>query len=165
MKLALCLFVLALFLYESEAIKDWKQHPMYPCVKCLCHARSGCWIRQNCAKYSINFNYWKEAGSLVVNLDDPPNNVESYNACMKDENCIVGTIIQYTQQFGELDCNCDGKFDCKDRLAIHLFGASCERPNFGSDYSWRFNHCAASVGVKRMGSREGDSNCIEPKVV
>ncbi|CAH1112592.1 unnamed protein product [Psylliodes chrysocephalus] len=166
MKSLVLVFVFALVLIESEGIEDWLSHELYPCIKCLCHARSGCWIRQNCARYSIDFNYWKTAGSVVANLDDLPNDKNSYESCMKDENCIVGTIIQFTEKFGRIDCNCDGKFDCKDRLAIHLLkGPNCEQPTFGRTYARRFNECASAVGVSTMLSKEGDDSCTAPEAV
>lgn len=54
------------------------------------------------------------------------------------------------------DCNCDGVFDCKDRLAIHLFGDSCFNPKYGDVYATRFNHCAKKIGVNIMSESEGD---------
>ncbi|XP_018577274.1 uncharacterized protein LOC108915662 [Anoplophora glabripennis] len=144
-----------------DAIENFLENPLYQCIRCLCHARSGCWIRQNCARYSISRNYWQEAGALTVN--NWSKGGDDYTRCMRDENCIVGTIIQYTQKFGKLDCNCDGKFDCKDRFAIHLFGPSCENPKFTSTYARRFNECSARIGVATMLTEEGD-NCEAPPV-
>ncbi|KAG5865195.1 hypothetical protein JTB14_032080 [Gonioctena quinquepunctata] len=150
---------------DSRKITDYLSDPLYSCVQCLCHARTGCWRRRNCASYSISKDYWKKAGSLVVSADDDPNNDSSYQKCMLDENCIVGTVIEYTRSWGmQMDCNCDGIFDCKDMAAIHLFGQKCERPMFGEEYANRFNHCAAKIGVREMRFLEGDDQCTVPEV-
>ncbi|KAB0792923.1 hypothetical protein PPYR_12543 [Photinus pyralis] len=126
------------------------------CLNCVCHARSGCWSRFNCARYSISLEYWIDGGS---HTDGPYDNLkDAYNSCMKNENCILNTIKSYTDRFDDRDCNCDGVFDCKDRLAIHLFGDACFNPKFGDVYSKRFNHCAAQVGVHEMASAEG--SCV-----
>ncbi|XP_072380137.1 uncharacterized protein [Diabrotica undecimpunctata] len=162
--LAVCLVFLAVTAVEGQQT-NWLKHDLYDCVRCLCHARSGCWIRQNCARYSISEDYWKKAGSLTVSPNEKSTDPSAYRNCMRDENCIVGTIIQYTGQFGEdMDCNCDGVFDCKDRAAIHLMGASCENPNFGGIFARRFNECSNMVGTKNMLSQEGNNKCTTPTI-
>lgn len=75
--------------------------PDYECIKCLCHTVSGCWLRRNCARYSINKDYWQKAGSLSP-TDQPKNENQHFHDCMNNENCIVGTILEYTIQFGQL---------------------------------------------------------------
>ncbi|KAJ8924785.1 hypothetical protein NQ315_000938 [Exocentrus adspersus] len=159
--LSLLLFFGINLLWICEGLENYLAHPLYPCIKCLCHARTGCWLRQNCARYSISEKYWRDAGALTTNGRDTRN---SYRNCMWNENCIVGTIISYTEKFGKRDCNCDGSFDCKDRLAIHLFGDECENPKFNSTYARRFNECAAQVGVSTMLDVEGHDNCNAPEV-
>lgn len=74
---------------------------MHKCIECLCHARTGCYRRSNCASYSINYNYWKTAGYPTLPNDDP-NNEQSYRNCMRDENCILNTIVGYTGTFNNL---------------------------------------------------------------
>ncbi|XP_072380138.1 uncharacterized protein [Diabrotica undecimpunctata] len=156
--LAFCLALVAISAVESVQT-NWLSHPLYECVRCLCHARSGCWIRQNCARYSISMDYWTKAGSLTVSPYESSTSPTAYSNCMKDENCIVGTIINYTGRLGDKDCNCDGVFDCKDRAAIHLMGASCANPYFGDVFANRFNECATRVGSRNMLSREGNNMC------
>nr|XP_023029680.1 uncharacterized protein LOC111517691 [Leptinotarsa decemlineata] len=112
--------------------------------------------------YSISRDYWTRAGSLVVSPSDSQLSDGGYDKCMRDENCIVGTIIEYTKSWGEMDCNCDGSFNCKDLAAIHLFGRKCERPMFGSVYASRFNHCANRIGVSDMLTQEGGDLCTVP---
>lgn len=75
------------------------------CINCLCHARSGCWSRYNCARYSINYDYWQKAGSLTVDAEDKPDDEVSYLNCLRNENCIVATIAKYTEHFGEIVSN------------------------------------------------------------
>ncbi|XP_044758968.1 uncharacterized protein LOC123316802 [Coccinella septempunctata] len=159
MKLFSFVLVLTILVLHAEALKDLMGTPIQKCVNCLCHARSGCWSRFNCARYSVSFDYWKVAGSPVLSPDDDPDSQDSYKKCMANENCIVNTIDKYTTSFGEIDCNCDGKFDCKDRYAIHLHGRNCENPQFGERYARRFNHCARSIGVAEMLEKEGYDGC------
>lgn len=70
------------------------------CLNCLCHARSGCWDRRNCASYSITKDYWKAAGSPSIGFYS--NSDKAFKACMKHENCILNTVKTYTGSFGEL---------------------------------------------------------------
>ncbi|KAJ8956821.1 hypothetical protein NQ318_014235 [Aromia moschata] len=152
--------LLSFVVITCEGIENFLNNPLYSCVECLCHARTGCWLRRNCASYSISKDYWRTAGSLSANpTKNPGSEDQTYRECMRNENCIVGTIIKYTEHFGPMDCNCDGKFDCKDRAAIHLFGQNCENPKYGQTYANRFNHCANRIGVKSMLSAEGSDTC------
>ncbi|XP_045477751.1 uncharacterized protein LOC123682942 [Harmonia axyridis] len=164
MKVLCLLLVLTILFIQGEALKNLMGTDIHKCISCLCHARTGCWRRRNCASYSISFDYWKTAGSPVLDPSHDPDSEESYKKCLLDENCIVNTIDKYTSSFGELDCNCDGKFDCKDRFAIHLNGERCVNPNFGRTYARRFNECAQSIGVKEMLSQEGYKGCVLPDV-
>ncbi|KAF5291492.1 hypothetical protein FQR65_LT01804 [Abscondita terminalis] len=125
-----------LLLHYAKGIENLMGTEIQKCLNCLCHARSGCWSRFNCARYSISQDYWVRAGSHSVSTH-PDENV-NYQNCMGDENCILNTIKSYTESFGERDCNCDGHFDCKDRFALHLFGDACFNPTFGSTYATRY---------------------------
>lgn len=75
---------------------------MQKCINCLCHARTGCYSRINCAKYSISIDYWRTAKSPVVDADDDPDDEESYKKCIKNENCILATIAQYVDAITHL---------------------------------------------------------------
>lgn len=62
------------------------------------------------------------------------------------------------EKFLRQDCNCDGKLDCKDRLAIHLnLGKECINPYFSIANVNRFNTCARKIGVALM--KEEDGTC------
>ncbi|KAK4874048.1 hypothetical protein RN001_013408 [Aquatica leii] len=155
MKLQFVIFVSLLLLIDNaKGLENLIGTEIQKCLNCLCHARSGCWNRLNCARYSISKSYWTHAGSHSTR--DYPSEDLAYQNCMQNENCILNTVKSYTESFGEKDCNCDGHFDCKDRLAIHLFGSSCTNPKFGGTYATRFNHCASQIGVKFMSEIEGD---------
>ncbi|KAF2880577.1 hypothetical protein ILUMI_25588, partial [Ignelater luminosus] len=69
------------------------------CLNCLCHARSGCWNRLNCANYSITKTYWEKSGSPTNG--NYLNSDESFKFCMQDENCILNAVKGYTESFGE----------------------------------------------------------------
>lgn len=68
----------------------------------MCHARSGCWSRFNCARYSISKEYWEKAGS---HSPDTSSLDQAYRACMGNENCILNTLKSYTEQYGERVCS------------------------------------------------------------
>ncbi|XP_063916949.1 uncharacterized protein LOC135132703 [Zophobas morio] len=160
----LTVFLVVMFFTFSEALKNYKGTEIQKCLNCLCHARTGCYSRFNCASYSVNIDYWKFAKSPVVDIDDEPETEQSYKKCMRNENCILTTIDQYADAVGHMDCNCDGAFDCKDRFAIHLFGLNCTNPKFEKWYVDRFNTCAKEVGVNTMLENEGFDGCT-PEVV
>ncbi|KAF5291491.1 hypothetical protein FQR65_LT01803 [Abscondita terminalis] len=147
-------FVLLLLIHNTTGLEHLLNTEIQKCLNCLCHARSGCWSRFNCARYSISKDYWIQAGSHSI--AEHENEDVAYKNCMNDENCILNTVKSYTEGFGLQDCNCDGQFDCKDRFAIHLFGSSCFNPTFGDVYADRFNDCAKQIGVKLMSKVEGD---------
>ncbi|KAF2880578.1 hypothetical protein ILUMI_25589 [Ignelater luminosus] len=162
MKLFTIVFVIISLALGSNAreLENLMGTPMQNCLNCLCHARSGCYSRFNCARYSISREYWEQAGSFSP--DTSSNLDQAYRACMVNENCILNTLKTYTEQYGERDCNCDGIFDCKDRLAIHLFNDDCTNPKYGETYSRRFNDCAQQIGVTNMSPSEG--SCDIPEV-
>lgn len=65
----------------------------------MCHARSGCWSRFNCARYSISKEYWTRAGSHTTGPFK--DSEEAFHNCMENENCILNTLKGYTELFGE----------------------------------------------------------------
>ncbi|XP_044252909.1 uncharacterized protein LOC123003919 [Tribolium madens] len=151
--------VLFYFAQHSEGIKNYMGTDIQNCLNCLCHARTGCYSLFNCANYSIDFDYWKTANSPTVDPTDAPEEKSSFDKCMKNENCILATLDRYVDAIGHMDCNCDGDFDCKDRFAIHLYGANCGNPSFDDKYVKRFNNCANNLKVKVMVSNEGSEGC------
>lgn len=62
------------------------------CIKCLCHARTGCYFLRNCASYSISYDYWQTAGSPSI---DSSTGRTAYEKCKKNEDCIRATIRGY----------------------------------------------------------------------
>ncbi|KAI4456130.1 destabilase-related [Holotrichia oblita] len=140
------------YISDSEQLENLLNTDLHTCIKCLCHARTGCYRRRNCASYSISEAYWKKAGYPSLPGDNP-NSSQSYNRCMQDENCIVNTIVGYTRNFNNLDCNCDGKYDCQDMLKLHLFGEQCGS-RMDNDQVRRFNNCASTNHLASMVSNE-----------
>ncbi|KRT78650.1 hypothetical protein AMK59_7101 [Oryctes borbonicus] len=67
---------------------------IHKCVTCLCHARTGCYSLQNCAKYSISYDYWTDAKAPTVE-NNTGINLQSYTKCIADDNCIIHTIRNY----------------------------------------------------------------------
>ncbi|KAI4456129.1 destabilase-related [Holotrichia oblita] len=153
MKIIIAFFILFIcFVQDSEQLQNLLNTKMHKCIECLCHARTGCYRRVRCANYSISYNYWLTAGLPTLPGDDP-NNEQSYKNCMQDENCILNTIVGYTSSFNNLDCNCDGIYDCQDLLKLHLFGDKCGNimEQFQID---RFNNCARLNDLPRMSTNE-----------
>lgn len=89
---------------DSEQLKNLLNTPMHKCIECLCHARTGCYRRINCASYSIDHDYWKTAGYPTLPNDDPDRE-QSFRNCMRDENCILNTIVGYTDTFNKAVSN------------------------------------------------------------
>lgn len=82
----------------TGSMENMLEDEFYECAKCLCHSVSGCWFRENCARYSINQTYWEIAGEPTINFD-VKNKVERFSKCMNNENCIVTTIKKYTDNY------------------------------------------------------------------
>ncbi|XP_044272652.1 uncharacterized protein LOC123016365 [Tribolium madens] len=164
MKRLLILFVVVFLLNYSHGIDNYMGTEIQKCLNCLCHARTGCFSRFNCASYSIDFDYWKTAGSPNVDEEDDEelDDQKIFAKCIKNENCILATLDKYAENIGHIDCNCDQKFDCKDRFAIHLYGAQCTNPKFTKAYVRRFNNCAKNLGVATMLEEEGFVGCEPP---
>ncbi|GJQ73423.1 hypothetical protein Trydic_g13785 [Trypoxylus dichotomus] len=145
-----CLMVFVSCIQYSEQLQNLLNTSMHKCIECLCHARTGCYRRSNCASYSINRTYWETAGYPTLPGDDP-NSSASYTRCMGNENCILNTIVGYTSTFNNLDCNCDGTYDCQDMLKLHLFGEQCGSI-MDSNQVRRFNNCARMNSLSQMTS-------------
>ncbi|GJQ73421.1 hypothetical protein Trydic_g13784 [Trypoxylus dichotomus] len=145
-----CLMVFFTFVQYSEQLQNLLNTSMHKCIECLCHARTGCFRRVTCASYSINETYWQIAGYPTLPGNDP-NSHSSYERCMKNENCILNTIVGYTNTFSNLDCNCDGKYDCQDMLKLHLYGRNCGKA-MESYYLSRYNYCAGTRDLSPMTS-------------
>ncbi|KAK9717657.1 Destabilase [Popillia japonica] len=153
MKIVIAFLIVSIsFVQDSEQLQNLLNTKMHKCIECLCHARTGCYNRITCANYSINRSYWETAGSPSLPGDDPDDE-RSYTKCMQNENCILNTIVGYTSSFNNLDCNCDGLYDCQDMLKLHLSGDKCGE--IMNQYSMdRFNNCAARNGLPRLSSNE-----------
>ncbi|XP_044759592.1 uncharacterized protein LOC123317236 [Coccinella septempunctata] len=124
------------------------------CLRCICFATTFCNHLPNCVKAHINKKYWEDAGSPTLNYEKPSN--QTYLKCMKDTNCVLNTMDTYTTGRGsKRDTNCDGKFDCKDRLAIHFNGLTVNYTLQPYQIT-RFDNCAIENSVP---TDEGWSGC------
>ncbi|KAL3274095.1 hypothetical protein HHI36_015511 [Cryptolaemus montrouzieri] len=124
------------------------------CFNCICFAVTMCNDTLKCAKNSINESYWEKAGSPTINNKIP--STQEYKNCLKDVNCIYNTMNFYTNVGGSnRDTNCDGKFDCKDRLAVHFKGHVQNYPLESYIYR-RFDNCAVTNNIP---VREGWTSC------
>ncbi|XP_017786636.1 PREDICTED: uncharacterized protein LOC108569559 [Nicrophorus vespilloides] len=142
MKTSNCILILCLCLVAAYALPSLIDTQVHKDIRCLCHAVSGCYFLTNCAKYSVNYEYWQKAGSPVLSVDQIPDQ-KAYRACILNNNCVLNTINNYVQAQGEMDCNCDGDFNAEDMLAIH-FGA-CQNMSLIPELArrqWRYNNCA-----------------------
>ncbi|KRT83399.1 hypothetical protein AMK59_4530 [Oryctes borbonicus] len=150
--IVVCLIVIFSIIQYSEQLQNLLNTSMHKCITCLCHARTGCYRRENCARYSISRSYWETAGFPTLPGDSPDSDA-SYNRCINNENCILNSIVGYTSTFNNLDCNCDGVYDCQDMLKLHLFGEQCGNI-MDSNQVRRFNNCASDNNLSRMTSND-----------
>nr|XP_022905649.1 uncharacterized protein LOC111417561 [Onthophagus taurus] len=152
--IVLQLTIIFVTIHFSTQLENLLDSPVRKCIECVCHARTGCFNRMTCASYSISMNYWHEAGSPTLNVNDPANTA-SYNACMRDENCILNTIKLYTDRYEKPECDCNDVYDCRDMLMIHLNGQNCNKV-ISNDVRSRYNKCAQDNGLQRIVT---DSRC------
>ncbi|GJQ72013.1 hypothetical protein Trydic_g3116 [Trypoxylus dichotomus] len=120
----------------------------HTCITCLCHAKTGCYSLQNCANYSISYDYWITANAPTVRSNTGTDQ-RSFRECIANENCIIHTIKEYTSSLGNRDCVCDGVFDCRDMLSMHLYGEGC-KPVMAKFTEVRYNNCADTKGLPRL---------------
>ncbi|KAK9883481.1 hypothetical protein WA026_001656 [Henosepilachna vigintioctopunctata] len=124
------------------------------CLRCICYATTFCNHLENCVKLWMNESYWEAAGSPTLNAEIP--SPAAYRNCMADTNCLLNTMKVYTSVGGSnRDANCDGKFDCKDRLAVHFKGHT-NNYTLESYRVRRFDFCAVD---KKIPVKEGWSAC------
>lgn len=88
--------------FSASALKNYMGTELQTCLNCLCHARTGCYNRLTCADYSIDYDYWHQAGSPVIDEDDDPDSNSSYLKCIKNENCVLNTLVQYADAIGHM---------------------------------------------------------------
>ncbi|XP_050535821.1 lysozyme-like isoform X2 [Daktulosphaira vitifoliae] len=111
------------------------------CLRCLCHASTlcnatfGC-SRGFCGPYFIPRDYWKDAGFIVLQDDDPDRDM-AFIDCVSDMTCAQRTMESYLAKWGR-DCNQDGVTDCDDYARTHFNGredcSSIDRTNYWRRY-------------------------------
>ncbi|KAK9717666.1 Destabilase [Popillia japonica] len=127
MKFVLAYLTLILLLQHSQQLQNLLNTDFHNCIKCVCHATTGCYQRTNCANYSMSYKYWQKAGHPTLSINDTLDR-GGFSKCILDENCILNTIFGYINTYNNADCNCDGEFDCNDILKLHLRGEDCGAP-------------------------------------
>ncbi|XP_050430201.1 lysozyme 1-like [Adelges cooleyi] len=111
------------------------------CVRCLCHASTlcnssfGC-SRGFCGPFFLHREYWKDAGQLVLQDDDPDRDM-AFVDCAQDLVCAQKVVESYMAKWGK-DCNQDGVTDCDDYARTHFSGredcSPIDRTNFWRRY-------------------------------
>lgn len=153
--------LLVLFICIGSVFSQQNSLPSENCIRCLCHARTGCFILRNCASYSISQDYWTQAGRPTV-LDDDPNNAMSYTKCMQSDTCIMETIRGYIDSKIIKDCDCDNQMTCKDFAAIHLKGDQCQS-SFDVVKLNRLDQCLSSTRGAGVSNNPGwNLGCTQP---
>ncbi|KAK9701202.1 Destabilase [Popillia japonica] len=102
---------------------------------------TGCYSLQNCAKYSISYEYWERAIKDETRFSNIVVNPKSYQECITDDNCIINTIMGHAAVLNKKDCLCDEDFDCRDILILHLYGEDCTE-KMSRTHRRRYNSCA-----------------------
>ncbi|XP_045477746.1 uncharacterized protein LOC123682938 [Harmonia axyridis] len=148
------IFFLLLCIFSVNCFKNLVGTELEKCLRCICYATTFCNHLPNCVKAHITKQYWEEAGSPTLDYEKP--SAESYRKCMANTNCVLNTMDSYTTGRGaQRDTNCDGKFDCKDRLAIHFNGLT-DNYTLENYQVIRFDNCAVE---KKVPVDEGFSGC------
>ncbi|KAJ3646605.1 hypothetical protein Zmor_024186 [Zophobas morio] len=114
-------------------------------MNCLCQTMSHCVVDDNCTgaacgPFRINREYWAASGKPVIHYGVPDIDNE-YNKCVKNWGCSVRSVLGYLSRFQQ-DCNGNGKFDCYDYIATHLFGPhECRKKKLTGEYLQRYQSC------------------------
>ncbi|KAJ3646606.1 hypothetical protein Zmor_024187 [Zophobas morio] len=118
------------------------------CLSCLCYTMSLCDISNNncgddddgCGRFKITKDYWVDSGKHTIR-NWLPQSDDSYVSCVSDFDCTIQSVQSYMVKFQQ-DCNGDGKIDCDDFVALHLFGpAGCRSNALTGVYRERYQSC------------------------
>ncbi|KAK5645895.1 hypothetical protein RI129_004359 [Pyrocoelia pectoralis] len=137
-------FILS-FCFLTSTKSDFVDLPVSQlCLGCICGIISDCNTRiqcegDACGPFRFNLEYWIEAGNLTIN-NYSPTSYDSFLRCSKEFICSVHTVQEYMKKHKK-DCNGDGKINCEDFVAIHLFGPDKCTGNWSEVYKHRFDLC------------------------
>ncbi|KAG8178043.1 hypothetical protein JTE90_022926 [Oedothorax gibbosus] len=118
------------------------------CFQCLCEASSDCDLSAQCegkgpgqyfcGPYQMTFDYWRAAGRIGENPDDPLD----FEKCLNSKPCAEATIRGYMYE-NSVDCNGDSVINCHDWARIHKTGPlSCNNTwILNTDYWSKFTTC------------------------
>ncbi|XP_044758967.1 uncharacterized protein LOC123316801 [Coccinella septempunctata] len=142
--------------FIAEAYTGLASPEDVPCLECVCRASTACNDIYECAKKTIDKEYWSLAGENIAGGDDnrKRDSKVNYDNCVKDRICILNTMYYYTNRILRSlngDVNCDGLVNCADRFAAHVFGQLANRPEskFSIGLSKRFDRCQGH-GIKNV---------------
>ncbi|KAJ8984329.1 hypothetical protein NQ317_012548, partial [Molorchus minor] len=74
------------------------------CLRCLCHAATGCNLTLGCVKgycgpFKISRIYWIDAGNVTLPEDDPER-AGAYEDCSINYNCAQNIVANYMLKYG-----------------------------------------------------------------
>ncbi|GJQ72010.1 hypothetical protein Trydic_g3113 [Trypoxylus dichotomus] len=142
-------FTFAFFFIGVNGIKNLIGTETEDCIHCLCYIKTQCFDLSTCANYTINYEYWLDAGAPTINVDDDDVDEASYLKCMADNNCILNTIEKYLTRFTIEDCICDRNIDCRDKISRFVDGGrDCKQVK--KSQSVRYNYCARTRDLPEL---------------
>ena len=89
--------ILFIIFFTCVTAKETLEPEREKCIRCICNAVSACFSLTNCAKKTIDLNYWLEAGSPVVDTANDDDNI-AFSKCIQNDECVLTTIDQYTKE-------------------------------------------------------------------
>lgn len=87
------IYTIAYLTISNSELPNLLDSSNHTCISCACHAMTGCYSLQNCAKYSISYEYWERAIKDETRFSNIVVNPKSYQECITDDNCIINTIM------------------------------------------------------------------------
>ncbi|XP_026480512.1 lysozyme-like [Ctenocephalides felis] len=130
------------------------------CLRCLCHAASGCNLASpyecssdgRCGPFRLSYGQWKDAGRPTPETPRPglrtTGGEPDFTDCAGDYRCAEHVVITYMEIHGQ-DCNGDQVTDCDDYMLINAHGnmpcyRRLNRTSDGREYLQRYRVCRPS---------------------
>lgn len=79
------------------------------CLRCLCEASTACnasvgCSRGYCGPYYLYREYWRDAGKLVLQDDDPERDL-AFVDCAAEPECARKVVVSYMAKYGRVSAS------------------------------------------------------------